>query len=178
MPGGRRCPSRTHTHICDPALVTSLAQVVHVPDCLVSRPLPLLAVREAHIWGRRGSRPLGRDALEGKGSQRRSQKRFDRRLERVAKAVGGGYCRLQMPLKLAPAVRGTVAGHRLGALVGGYLPPPTFQCILAVGCHKTGAWKGVVGVRGRWRGHAHGHVSGEWYGHGVERRCGCCCAAH
>ena len=31
----------------------------------------------------------------------------DRRLEEVAKAVGGGYCRLQMPLKLALAVRGT-----------------------------------------------------------------------
>ena len=37
-------------------------------------------------------------------------------MEEVAKAVGGGYCRLQMPLKLALAVRGTVAGHRLGAL--------------------------------------------------------------
>ena len=38
--------------------------------------------------------------------------------------MGGGYCRLQMPLKLALAVRGTVAGRRLGALergVGGYL---------------------------------------------------------
>ena len=44
---------------------------------------------------------------------------LDRRLEEVAKAVGGGYCRLQMPLKLALGVRGTVAGHRLGALEGG-----------------------------------------------------------
>ena len=32
---------------------------------------------------------------------------------------GGGYCRLQMPLKLVLAVKGTVAGHRLGALQGG-----------------------------------------------------------
>ena len=31
-----------------------------------------------------------RDALEGKGPQRRSQKQLDRRLEGVAKAVGGG----------------------------------------------------------------------------------------
>ena len=38
---------------------------------------------------------------------------------RLPKAVGGGHCRLQMPLKLALAVRGTVAGHRLGALEGG-----------------------------------------------------------
>ena len=46
----------------------------------------------------------------------------------MTKAVGGGYCRLQMPLRLALGVRETVAGHRLGALEGGgYLPP--FQCI-------------------------------------------------
>ena len=38
---------------------------------------------------------------------------------RVVKAVGGGRCRLQMPLRPALAVRGTVAGHRLGALEGG-----------------------------------------------------------
>ena len=56
--------------------------------------------------------------------------------EAVRQAVGGGcqsswggYCRLQMPLKLAFAVRETVAGHRLGALEGGGCPP--FQCIPA-----------------------------------------------
>ena len=69
-------------------------------------------------WGGRG-----RDALEGKGPQRRPQKRLDRRLEEVAKAVGGGYCQLQMPLKPALAFRGTVAGHRLGALEGDTSPP-------------------------------------------------------
>ena len=75
--------------------------------------------------------PVPRDALEGKGPQRGSQRRLGRRLEEVAKAVGGGYCRLQMLLRLALGVRGTVAGHRLGALEGGggYLPP--FQCIPA-----------------------------------------------
>ena len=36
----------------------------------------------------------------------------------VAQAVGGGYCRLQMPLRPALAVRWSVAGHRLGALEG------------------------------------------------------------
>ena len=63
-----------------------------------------------------------RDALEGKGPQRRS----GRRLEEVVQAVGGGYSRLRMPLKLALGVRGIVAGHRLGALEGGGggLPPP------------------------------------------------------
>ena len=38
--------------------------------------------------------------------------RPQKQLGAVAKAVGGGYYRLQMPLKLASAVRGTVAGHR------------------------------------------------------------------
>ena len=41
-----------------------------------------------------------------------------------AKAVRGGYCRLQMPLKPALAVRETEAGHRRGALEGGGGPPP------------------------------------------------------
>ena len=36
-----------------------------------------------------------RDALEGKGPQRGAQQRLGRRLEEVAEAVGGGYCRLQ-----------------------------------------------------------------------------------
>ena len=52
----------------------------------------------------------------GKRPQRRPQKRLGRRLEEVAEAVGGGYCRLQMPLRLALGVRGTVAGHGLVAL--------------------------------------------------------------
>ena len=47
---------------------------------------------------------MGRDALEGKGPQRRPQNRKDRRLKQVAKAVGG-YCQLQMSLKLTLAVR-------------------------------------------------------------------------
>ena len=59
--------------------------------------------------------------------QRRPQKRLDWRLEEVADAVGGGHCRLQMPLRLAVAVRETLAGHGLGALEeggGGYPPYP------------------------------------------------------
>ena len=69
--------------------------------------------------------PLPRGALEegGGGRVRRPQQRLDTWLEEVAKAVGGGYCWLQMPLKLALGVRGTVVGHRLGALEGG-VPPP------------------------------------------------------
>ena len=60
-----------------------------------------------------------KDALEGKGPQRQPRKRLGKRLEEAAKAVGGSYCWLQMPWKLALCVRGTVAGHRLGALQGG-----------------------------------------------------------
>ena len=50
------------------------------------------------------------------------------------RGVGGGYCRLQMPLKPALGVRETVAGHRLGALqggVGGCPPPPLSTASLA-----------------------------------------------
>ena len=87
-----------------------------------------------------GSRVAG---LGRRAHRRRPAQSAGRRLEEVAKAVGGGYCRLQMPSKLKPAVRGTVAGHRLGGpgegggvpppfpmhpwAGGGYLPP--FQCI-------------------------------------------------
>ena len=59
------------------------------------------------------------------GTSETPQQRLDRRLEEVAEAVGGGYCRLQMPLKLALGVRETAAVRRLGALdVGGGVPPP------------------------------------------------------
>ena len=67
-----------------------------------------------------------RDALEREGPRGRPQRRLERRLEEVAEAVGGGYCQLRMPLRLALGARGTVARHRLGALEG-YLPP--FLCI-------------------------------------------------
>ena len=76
-----------------------------------------------------GLRRGGRDALEGRGPRRRPQRRLGRRSVEVAKAVGGGYCRLQTPLKLALGVRGTVAEHRLDALEGGGAYPPPFQCI-------------------------------------------------
>ena len=64
--------------------------------------------------------PPPKVALEGKVPQRRPQKRLDRRLEEVAKAVGGGYCRLQMPLKLALAV-GTYAWTVIALCVLGLL---------------------------------------------------------
>ena len=68
--------------------------------------------------------PPPRDASEGRGPERWPQRRLER-LEEVTKAVGGGYCPLQMPLKPTLGVRETVAGHRLGALQGvGYLPLP------------------------------------------------------
>ena len=61
-----------------------------------------------------GVRGGDRDASERKGPQRQPQQRLDRRLEEVAQAVGGGYCRLQMPLRPALGVRGTVAGRPRG----------------------------------------------------------------
>ena len=59
--------------------------------------------------------PDGMSHMGGGGGLRRS----GRRLEEVAKAVGGSCCRLQMPLKLALGVSGTLAGRRLGALEEG-----------------------------------------------------------
>ena len=80
---------------------------------------------------------MGRVALERKGPRRRSQRRLGRRLEEVAKVVEGGGCRLQMPLKLALAIRKTVAGHRLGALEGGggdaHTAPPLSNASLGMG---------------------------------------------
>ena len=66
------------------------------------------------------------DPSQGKRPQRWPQKRLDSRLEEVVKAVGGGYCWLQMSLKLVLAVRGIVAGRRLDAREGGGrgVPPP------------------------------------------------------
>ena len=43
----------------------------------------------------------------------------------VRRRGGGGYCRLQMPLRPALGVRGTVAGRRPGALEGGAGSPPS-----------------------------------------------------
>ena len=39
--------------------------------------------------------------------------------------MGGGYCRLQMPVKRALGFRATVAGHRLGEGV----PPPSIASL-------------------------------------------------
>jgi hypothetical protein len=61
------------------------------------------------------------DALEveGDGTQRLPHKRLDRRLEEVAKAVGGRLLSVTNAVELALAVGGTAAGCRLGALEGG-----------------------------------------------------------
>ena len=66
--------------------------------------------------------------------------RLGRRLEEVAEAGGGSYCRLRMPLRLALGVRETVAGHRLRALEGGGggAPPPANTSVNEGG-------KGVLG---------------------------------
>ena len=61
-----------------------------------------------------------------------SQKQLDRRLEEVAKAVGGGYCRLQMLLKPAVAVngRGSLPLHNL---VSDSANPHYVSCLERVG---------------------------------------------
>ena len=59
-----------------------------------------------------------RDALEGKGPQRRPQKRLDRRLEEVAKSVGGGYCQLQVLLTHQNATHLGKQGYMVQDLLG------------------------------------------------------------
>ena len=90
--------------------------------------------------GQAGGNAGTSDACEGKGPPGR----LDRRLEGVAKAVGGGYCRLQMPVSLGLGIRGTVARRRLGALDGG-VPPTPFQCIPAWDPWRP-LWKGMWSV--------------------------------
>ena len=60
-------------------------------DFLIDGRWPV-ALRDAVRCGREECRGP-RDALEGKGPPRPPQRRLDRRLEEVAEAVGGGYCR-------------------------------------------------------------------------------------
>ena len=114
---------------------------------------------------------LDRDALEGKGPRKCPRRQFDGRLEELAKAAGSGYCRLRTPLKLALAVKETVAGHRLGKLEwGGGGGTPPFQCIpgargwrlaaLAVACLKGAGGLGRTQAKraGRARPAPHMHV--------------------
>ena len=52
------------------------------------------------VWGGEGGEGvMGRDAVEGKGPRRPPQRRSDRRLEEVAEAVGGGFCRLKIAIE-------------------------------------------------------------------------------
>ena len=93
-----------------------------------------------------------------KGTSEAAQKRFDRWWKEVAKAVGGGYCRLQMPLKPALAITGTVAGRSLGALQGGggYLPPSNAALPGGAGVKERGSsttgWKGRPSICASWGG--------------------------
>ena len=78
----------------------------------------------------------------------------------MRQAVGGGcqsgYCRLQMPLRLALAVRETVAWHRLGALEGGgYLPNASLPAPALYRVRHP-----AEGTQDTWRAHAAGRVSG------------------
>ena len=100
---------------------------------VAARSAPTASVR--HLWQPLlNPPPPPRTALEEKGPQRRPQKRLDRRLEEVVKAVRGGYCRLQIPLKPALGIRQTVAGHRLGALEDGPSSGWCTVCDLLTGC--------------------------------------------
>ena len=93
--------TQTHTHVpCAPSpLCSSGAWSTHTGSR--TRVRGAEGHRGTEAQGHRGS-----GALEGEEPQRGAQRRLDRRLEEVAEAVGGGYCRLQMPLRLAFADSG------------------------------------------------------------------------
>ena len=74
---------------------------------------------------------------------------MDRQLDAVG---GGGYCRLQMPSKLALAIGETVAGHRLGALEGGGGTTPTSNASTPPSCRneaRTKPWGTPCAMLGR-----------------------------
>ena len=83
--------------------------------------------------------PQARGAPQGGGGPASEQKSPVVTPGAVRQAVGGGchsgwgwgYFRLQMPSSLALAIRGTVAGHRLGPLGGGGSLLP-IECILGL----------------------------------------------
>ena len=81
-------------------------------QCPQARTVPRAAAPNHLVCPVKGDRGGGGDALEGKRPQRWPQRRLGRRLEEVAKAVGGGYCRLQMPLKLASSSQITHCARR------------------------------------------------------------------
>ena len=68
--------------------------------------------------------PCRQGCIRREGAEGWPQKQLDRRLEEVAKAVGGGYCRLQMPLKTALGARKTVLGVGWAPWRGAGVPSP------------------------------------------------------
>ena len=72
----------------------------------VADPPPLDPAAGAAVYKGEGrGQPRAPEGNGWRSPRRWPQRRLGRRLEEVAKAVGGGYCRLQMPLRLAPDVR-------------------------------------------------------------------------
>ena len=82
-----------------------------------SRGMPHCCCSQVGLWRWRGG--LGQGCVRREGTSEAVP-------EAVRQAVGGGYCWLHMPLKLAFAVRETVAGHSdlQGGGGGGGSPPP------------------------------------------------------
>ena len=107
----QRCCTQSLSQGCEVRRVPSGSEVRNVtqgPDILHPQVLPIGGAQHFGAFrvgegggARKLQTPTPRDALEGKGPPRRPQRRLGRRLEEVAEAVGGGYCWLQMPLRLA-----------------------------------------------------------------------------
>ena len=86
----------------------------------------------------------GQGCIRREGTSEAPQRRVDRRLEEAAKAVGGGYFWLPMPLRLALGVRGTLAlGIGWGPCVWGGCPPASNASLTVAAFHGGGLVLGM-----------------------------------
>ena len=85
-------------------------------------------------WGVGGGGGGGAECMRMEGTSEAAPETVRQALGGGCQSGWGGCCRLQMPLSLVLGVRGTVAGHRLGALEGGGVArsPRKHQCAPAL----------------------------------------------
>ena len=95
------------------------------------RPAPLHPMMCSKRGG--GGGEAGQGYIRREGIQTWSQRRVDRRLEGVAKAVGGGYCRLPMPLSMALAIERQWLGVGRAPWRGEEVPTPLSNASLGQG---------------------------------------------
>ena len=94
-----------------------IARALHPPPPHPQCAVRLTLERPTTVGGAPSQGCIRRGGTSGGGGQMR----LDRRLEEVTEAVGGGCCRLQMPFRLALAVRHLDFGLFLAKLICNFL---------------------------------------------------------